>query len=306
MKYKIYIPSKGRYDRLLTADYLAKNGIDFSLVVEKREVDLYEEKYPNKVISLPDNDYGGVYFARNFIKKLSRENGEKRHWQLDDDIKKLMYMKNGEPVDIPLNEIFEGMEIFCDKFKNVGLASPHSNVWVRFGKKPFEVNKLAYSCLLINNTPDIWWNKDVMEDIDYNIQVLESGWCTVRFFIYCFLWSSRSAKKGGVTEYYLDKSKRYNVVKNTQEKWGLGKITEKTVSGNTIYTVYFTKKLREYNQKLTPDFNGKYLKTARKVTQEFIESYGGNWAHIDNLDNMIASAIEDEIGNWLEELYEEK
>jgi hypothetical protein len=302
MKYKIYIPSKGRYDRSLTADYLSENGIDFSLVVEKKEVDLYKEKYPDKVIALPDSDYGGVYFARNFIKKMSIENGEKRHWQLDDDIKKLMYVNNGELVDMPPDEIFGNMENFCDKFKNVGLASPHSTVWVKFGKKPFEINKLAYSCSLINNNLDIWWTKDVMGDIDYNIQVLESGWCTVRFYIFSFAWSARTSKKGGFTEIYLNKN-RINTVKNTQEKWGLGKITEKSVAGNTIYAVEYTKKLREYNQKLISDFEGKYLKRARGVTQEFIETYGGDWIYIDELDEMIARAIEREIKDWIEELY---
>jgi len=302
MKYKIYIPTKGRYDRLLTADYLSENGIDFSLVVEKKEVDLYKEKYPDKVIALPDSDYGGVYFARNFIKKMSIENGEKRHWQLDDDIKKLMYVNNGELVDMPPDEIFGNMETFCDKFKNVGLASPHSTVWVKFGKKPFEINKLAYSCSLINNNLNIWWTKDVMGDIDYNIQVLESGWCTVRFYIFSFAWSARTSKKGGFTEIYLNKN-RINTVKNTQEKWGLGKITEKSVAGNTVYAVEYTKKLREYNQKLISDFEGKYLKRARGVTQEFIETYGGDWIYIDELDEMIALAIEREIKDWIEELY---
>jgi len=302
MKYKIYIPTKGRYDRLLTADYLSENGIDFSLVVEKKEVDLYKEKYPDKVIALPDSDYGGVYFARNFIKKMSIENGEKRHWQLDDDIKKLMYVNNGELVDMPPDEIFGNMENFCDKFKNVGLASPHSTVWVKFGKKPFEINKLAYSCSLINNNLNIWWTKDVMGDIDYNIQVLESGWCTVRFYIFSFAWSARTSKKGGFTEIYLNKN-RINTVKNTQEKWGLGKITEKSVAGNTVYAVEYTKKLREYNQKLISDFEGKYLKRARGVTQEFIETYGGDWIYIDELDEMIALAIEREIKDWIEELY---
>jgi hypothetical protein len=142
-----------------------------------------------------------------------------------------------------------------------------------------------------------------MGDIDYNIQVLESGWCTVRFYIFSFAWSARTAQKGGFTEIYLNKN-RINTVRNTQEKWGLGKITEKSVAGNTIYSVQFSNKLREYNQRLIADFDGKYLKIGRKVSQEFIKAYGGNWAHIDELDKMIAEAIEKEIGDWLEELYE--
>lgn len=302
MKYKIYIPTKGRYDNLLTADYLADNGIDFSLVVEKKETDLYRKKYPNNVIELPGSDYGGVYFARNFIKKMSKENGEKRHWQLDDDIRKLIHVDNGKFVDIHPKIMFGNMENFCDKFKNIGIAGAHSTVWVKFGKKPFEINKLAYGCSLINNDLDIWWSKDVMGDIDYNIQVLESGYCTVRFYIYSFTMSTRATRKGGFTDIYLDKD-RINTVKNTQKKWGLGKITEKSVSGNTIYAVEYTKKLREYNQKLIADYDEKYLEKAREVTEEFIKTYGANWAYIDKLDKMIADAIKREIEEWLNELY---
>ena len=303
MKYKIYIPTKGRYDRLLTADYLAKNEIDFSLVVEKKEVDLYEEKYPNKVIVLPDSDYGSVYFARNFIKKLSIANKEKKHWQLDDDIKKLMYVNDGKFIDIPLDEIFENMENFCDKFKNIGLASPQSSVWVRFSKKPFETNKLVYTCKLVDNSLDIWWNKDVIDDVDYNIQVLDSGWCTVRFNTFSFAWSSSTTQKGGFTEIYLEKN-RINTIKNTQRKWGLGEIKEKSVVGNVVYTIDYTKKLREYNQKLIADFDEKYLKIGKKVSEKFIDTYKLNWVqHIDELDKMIAEAIEKEVKEWLEELY---
>jgi hypothetical protein len=141
-----------------------------------------------------------------------------------------------------------------------------------------------------------------MGDIDYNLQVLEKGWCTLRFYIYSFTMSARATRKGGFTDIYLDKD-RVNTVKNTQKKWGLGKITEKTVSGNTIYAVEYIRKLREYNQKLIPDFDEKYLKRARKVTQEFIEDYGGNWGYVDELDKMIALAIKNEVEDWLEELY---
>ena len=302
MKYKIYIPSRGRYDRLLTGDYFMENGMDFSLVVEKNEGDLYREKYPNNVIELPGSNYGGVYFARNFIKRLSTNAGEKRHWQVDDDIKKLIYIKDGKPADISPNKILENMENFCDKFKNIGIASPYDTMWVKYGKKPFETNKLAHACSLISNDLDIWWSREVMGDIDYNIQVLENGWCTLRFYIFSFITSPRTSQKGGFTDIYLNKN-RINMVKATQKKWGLGKISEKTVSGNTVYVIEYTKKFREYNQKLIADFNGMYLKKAREITQEYIKAYGGNWAYIDILDKMIAKAIEDEVNDWINELY---
>ena len=37
-----------------------------------------------------------------------------------------------------------------------------------------------------------------------------------------------------------------------------------------------------------------YIKQARKITQEYIENYGGGFGHIDELDNSIADEIEKE------------
>jgi len=46
-KYPIYIISKGRYDKTLTADNLQKSGLDYHIAVEPQEYDLYCQKYGN-------------------------------------------------------------------------------------------------------------------------------------------------------------------------------------------------------------------------------------------------------------------
>ena len=38
-RYPIYVPSKGRYEKNLTANFLIKDGIPFKLVIEKEEYD---------------------------------------------------------------------------------------------------------------------------------------------------------------------------------------------------------------------------------------------------------------------------
>ena len=44
-RYPVYIPSKGRADRCLTANFLDRDQCPFTLVVEEEEVDEYAERY---------------------------------------------------------------------------------------------------------------------------------------------------------------------------------------------------------------------------------------------------------------------
>ena len=71
-KYKIYIPSKGRYKKCLTADFLMRDGVPFKLVVEEQEAPHYMAKYGmDNVLILPFSNKGSVIPARNWIKEYS-------------------------------------------------------------------------------------------------------------------------------------------------------------------------------------------------------------------------------------------
>ena len=58
----IYIPSKGRYEKMLTADTLKAMGCDYYVVVEPKEYDLYRtnEKHKNNLLVL-DLSYKDTY-----------------------------------------------------------------------------------------------------------------------------------------------------------------------------------------------------------------------------------------------------
>jgi hypothetical protein len=222
--------------------------VPFRLVVEDQEYSQYSNKFgEDKIIKLPGSNYGSVAFARNYIKKYSIEHNEKKHWQIDDDIKNLLYVNKGKLNERPVTEILGNAELFVDRYTNIGLSALSSSVFVKFASKPFVVNKLAYTCKLVDNALDIWWEKGVIDDLDYNLKVLDSGWCTLRFNAFAFSWNTVMSQTGGFSEIYADKS-FLDVVKNTQKKWGLGKIKEKTMSGNTFYAVEYTKKMRSYGQ----------------------------------------------------------
>lgn len=250
MGYNIYIPSLGRWEKSLTADLLLSQNIPFKLVVEDKEYSQYVNKFgEDRVLKLPGSGYGGVAFARNFIKDYSIKQGELKHWQIDDDVKSIYQHQGGKPINTSVDYVLTNCEKFSDLFKNVGLSGLSSNVFVKFQTKPFTVNSLVYTVKLINNSFDIHWDGTVVEDIDYTLQVLNMGLCTLRFNAFAFSWQGAGLQDGGWSDIYRTTGYKDHI-EATQKKWGLGKITKKQKNGIDHYVVEYSSKLREYKQTL--------------------------------------------------------
>src|ERR1041384_1064262 len=94
-RYPIYIPSKGRYDVCMTAQFLQKDRVPFTLVVEPQEAHLYAAHFgAERLLILPWSgddatrrafcqerqiENGGLIAARNWIKEHSIAAGYARH-----------------------------------------------------------------------------------------------------------------------------------------------------------------------------------------------------------------------------------
>lgn len=203
MKYPIYIPTKGRFENNLTAELLLKSNIDFRLFVEDTEYQQYEKRFgSDKLVALDGHDFGGVGYARNFIKDYSISRNEKRHWQLDDDIKLFYRLNKGINTECSADEALSAVEDFTDQFQNIGITGLSANTFVKFSNKPYEVNRFAYTCFLVNNSISCRFRKELEEDLDMNLQILTSGLCTVKINLYNFAWASTGARKGGCTTEY--------------------------------------------------------------------------------------------------------
>jgi hypothetical protein len=74
-KYPVYIISKGRFDRTLTADNFDNCNLNYLIAVEPQEYDLYVQKLGlEKVLKLPFSNLGlGSYPARNFCWEHSKK-----------------------------------------------------------------------------------------------------------------------------------------------------------------------------------------------------------------------------------------
>jgi hypothetical protein len=221
--YPIYIVSKGRYEKRLTSDSIAKMGIPHYLVVEDQEKELYR-KYASPLADilvldptyqknydtfddLGDSKSKGPGAARNFAWDHSISNGHKQHWVMDDNIDGFYRLFNNIKTPTNTGSIFRAMEGFVDRYSNVGMSGP--NYFMFASRKtvmpPFTMNTRIYSCNLIRNDVPFRWRGRYNEDTDLSLRILLHGLCTVQFNAFLQMKLTTQTLKGGNTDAFYAK-----------------------------------------------------------------------------------------------------
>jgi hypothetical protein len=200
-KFPIYIISKGRYEKTLTANMFEKSNINYLIAVEPQEYELYCKKLGSKrVLKLPFSNLGlGSYPARNFCWEHSKANGYKYHWIFDDNIRDIRKWINGQRKVI--NNVYESLN-YIESFtllKNIDINGfEYSTFVVKPPKKPFKINTHVYSAMLIKNDLPYRWRLKYNEDVDLCLQVLHNGGSTAASVYYTQDKTSTTSKmKGG-------------------------------------------------------------------------------------------------------------
>jgi hypothetical protein len=199
-QYPIYIISKGRYDKTLTADNLQKSGIDYLIAVEPQEYELYCKKLgEKKVLKLPFSNLGlGSYPARNYCWEHAKSKGYKYHWLFDDNIQYFSKWINGKRTKI---DDIKPAILYCEQLSLKGIdiiGFEEPNFVVKPPKKPFKINCHVYSAMLIKNEIPYRWRLKYNEDVDLCLQVLHNGGKTASCVYYMADKVSTAAKmKGG-------------------------------------------------------------------------------------------------------------
>jgi TET-Associated Glycosyltransferase len=180
IRYPLYIPSKGRADRCLTAQLCRREGIPHWIVVEPPQVDAYAATCGHEhLLVLPFCGTGSSVAARNWIKDHAIATGAKRHWQLDDNIRSARRIYRGQRCHCSLRVALRVIEDFVDRYTNIAIAGPNYSFFVRgWWMPPLYRNGRVYSCSLILNAIPHRWRPDYNEDTDICLQVLADGWCT--------------------------------------------------------------------------------------------------------------------------------
>lgn len=226
-KYPVYIISKGRFDNCLTADYFIEDNVEFKIVVEPREYELYRKKYSaSLLLKLEDNLSDkklGSYPVRNYVWEHSKNNANKRHWIFDDNIRGMSKWHNNRRIRCNANHAIRALEEFTDRYTNIAISGFNYTMFAhQSGKKPkypFWSNVHVYSALLIDNSLPIRWRLKYNEDVDLCLQALTRGYCTVLFNAFTINKMRNMTVKGGNTDTIYKDNGLINKTMSLKEMW---------------------------------------------------------------------------------------
>lgn len=225
-KYPIYIISKGRAYKPLTANFFKRDGVKFKIVIEPQEFEDYKKSVGEEFIQvLPFSNLGmGSMSARNWCWEDAKKNGYKRHWVFDDNINLIRRLHKGKRIPCNALTAIEQIEEFTDRYENIGISGFNYQMFVtNTTSKPYYLNVHVYSALLIKTDMPFRWRMRYNEDVDLCLQVLNNQLCTVLFNAFMVDKVSTTAKmKGGnQTELYCNNAfdKKLLKTRSLEEIW---------------------------------------------------------------------------------------
>ena len=205
-KFPIYIISKGRWERRQTSKTLDEMGVNYKIVVEPKEFEFYSSVIDSlKIICLPENfsELGqGSIPVRNWVWDHSRNNKDKFHWILDDNIESVERFNFNLKVKCLCPAPFSIIEDFVLRYKNISQAGMNYALFcpAMEARPPIKSNTRVYSCILLRNDLDYQWRGRYNEDTDLSIRMLKDGWCTVLFNAFLIGKRATMTQNGGNTD----------------------------------------------------------------------------------------------------------
>lgn len=220
-RYPVYVISKGRAGRCLTARFFVADGVPFRLVVEPQEAGAYRGRFAEQVVELPFSNLGrGSMPARNWCWEDAKERGARRHWIFDDNIYLIDRLNRGKRIPCNAAAALSAIEDFTDRYMNVAISGLNYTMFVtNQTPRPFTVNCHVYSALLIDCSIPYRWRLRYNEDTDLCLQVLTSGLCTVLFNAFSVRKVGTMVMKGGNSEELYKGHGRLIMARALEEVW---------------------------------------------------------------------------------------
>lgn len=211
LKYPIYILSKGRSESRLTMKTLDEMNVNYKVVIEPQEYDLYNKYIDKTKLLILPNEYlnknqGGIP-ARNFIWEHSVKNNYGCHWVIDDNIEGFFRWNNNIKLPLKTGICFKMIEDYYDLHTNIGQCGiQYSSFYpeISMSRPLYIKNTRIYSCILINNNVDITerWRGKYNEDTDLSLRILKKGYSTLLFQNFLCGKKTTLSVKGGNCDIY--------------------------------------------------------------------------------------------------------
>jgi hypothetical protein len=200
----VYIISKGRWERRMTAKALDEIKVPFRIVIEPQEFPQYSTVIdPAKILVLPFSNLGqGGIPARNWVWEHAKAEGHAWHWILDDNIAWFARVHNNRKLRVTSGVCFQCVEDLVNRYENVPLAGLQYEMFTPTLSKlrPLIINTRIYSCILIRNNLPFRWRGRYNEDTDLSLRVLKAGFCTILCQAFVCKKITTMKMKGGNTD----------------------------------------------------------------------------------------------------------
>jgi len=240
---KILIPSRARPHVQPTADALLAAGVDFEIVRTETDTTVYPSKYPQ--IFAP-REVTDIASKRNWI--MSTHTGQKI-LVLDDDLSFCRVLDNrafpAGPRDVE-NMILRA-EQHLDRFAHLGVAK---RFMINAQPRPFVINKKPKSIngynLALFPDPVPQFRLKACSDIDYTMQLIQSGRSCIIMTDYCYTERDYMAP-GGCSEWRTKQTIHEGMIK--LEAFWPGYVRLRggpEEPGGTLATIYLGKLARDY------------------------------------------------------------
>lgn len=218
MTFKIFVPSKGRAGKAKTIENLVKEELDFTCLVEPQELEQYQEAYPTVDFLCLKESNKGIGYVRQFILTHNREvNLAGWYWMLDDDISSLSEQQGTKNVRRPFGEVLVKAFFLFSEIPNVSQAALEYQQFSWSAKKDLAYNSYCDVCVCINvhRTQHVNYRSfcDLKEDRDFTLQILGSGYYTIRTSRFGFSAPKNGSNEGGLREVYLQSGRELEAVK---------------------------------------------------------------------------------------------
>jgi len=227
--FPIYVASKGRPEST-TLRLLQVQKIAHTAVVEPQEVDEYlaemgdwqspRDEWP-KLTVLPKSNQG-IAFVRNYILEDARQRGLSWFWMLDDDINGFFLVEKSRLVRTPAGEVLSAAQRV---FRSVGRVGQGALEYGQFAWSARKDHAIGYCdvavCINVQRTAGLRYRKEMelKEDRDFTLQVLNSGWLTVRASHCAFAAPKNGSNAGGLSEVYAQNGREEEASKRMEKAW---------------------------------------------------------------------------------------
>ena len=220
-RYPIFIPSKGRAERCLTAKFFREDGVPFHLIVEPQEADQYAEQFGRENLVILPWSNRGLVTALNWLWDSEMLKGHERYWYFDDNIRGIYRFHKGMRIRCESSAALRIAEDFTDRYENIAITGFNYYMFTPDGKKrpPFILNHHVYSSMLMKTDMPFRWRGPYNADTDMCLQVLAEGWCTVQIIAFLIWKETTMTMKGGNTDSIYKGDGRLKMARALERLW---------------------------------------------------------------------------------------